>query len=171
MSRIQYYTQRKASLNRETSSGHSSPSKSPEHYHRSVSTELERPVDQHSEHVSLVSLNQMCHEQQQSERPKRSRGPPVWGDRDKVVLLVDGKRFSICPLLLTRQPNTMLGRWEFKLHCQCVPNDSLYHRMFSSSMDLRSNDNGEYQVAKGVRSPLFKAILVSFNLAWMGQAV
>ncbi len=45
------------------------------------------------------------------ECPKpRQRGPPVWGDRDKVVLLVDNKRFTICPLLLTKEPNTMLGR-------------------------------------------------------------
>ncbi|XP_064384225.1 BTB/POZ domain-containing protein 10-like [Halichondria panicea] len=76
------------------------------------------------------------------ERPKpRHRGPPVWGERDKVVLLVDNKRFSICPLLLTREPNTMLGR------------------MFGSAMDLRTNENGEYEVAKGVAAPLFKAIL------------
>ncbi len=96
------------------------------------------------------------------ERPKpRHRGPPVWGERDKVVLLVDNKRFSICPLLLTREPNTMLGRYLY------IPSSSGHmtytytHRMFGSAMDLRTNENGEYEVAKGVAAPLFKAILVS----------
>lgn len=31
-------------------------------------------------------------------------------DNDKVTLLVDGKRFIISPNLLTKHPNTMLGR-------------------------------------------------------------
>lgn len=35
--------------------------------------------------------------------------PPVWGE--KVVLLVDGKRFTMNPKLFMSHPNTMLGRW------------------------------------------------------------
>ena len=35
-----------------------------------------------------------------------------------------------------------------------------HYRMFGSSMDLRTNENGEYEVAKGVAAPLFKAVLV-----------
>ncbi len=60
------------------------------------------------------------------ERPKQRsyKGPHSWGDRDKVTLLVDGKRFNICPLLLTKQPNTMLGRFVRSLYvtllCVCV---------------------------------------------------
>ena len=34
-----------------------------------------------------------------------------WGEKDKVILLVDGKRFSINPNLLVKHPNTMLGRF------------------------------------------------------------
>lgn len=33
-----------------------------------------------------------------------------WGDKEKVILSVDGKRFSINPNLLVKHPNTMLGR-------------------------------------------------------------
>lgn len=33
-----------------------------------------------------------------------------WGEKDKVTLLVDGKRFIINPNMLTKHPNTMLGR-------------------------------------------------------------
>lgn len=33
-----------------------------------------------------------------------------WGEKDKVTLLVDGKRFIINPNLLVKHPNTMLGR-------------------------------------------------------------
>ena len=34
----------------------------------------------------------------------------LWGESEKVVLLVDGKRFMISPHLLMSHPNTMLGR-------------------------------------------------------------
>ena len=37
-----------------------------------------------------------------------------WGEKEKVTLLVDGKRFIINPNLLVKHPNTMLGR------CVCV---------------------------------------------------
>ena len=37
-----------------------------------------------------------------------------WGEKEKVALLVDGKRFIINPNLLVKHPNTMLGR------CVCV---------------------------------------------------
>ena len=33
-----------------------------------------------------------------------------WGERDKIILLVDGKRFTVNPNLLVKHPNTMLGR-------------------------------------------------------------
>lgn len=34
----------------------------------------------------------------------------VWGESEKVTLLVDDKRFMINPNLLIKHPNTMLGR-------------------------------------------------------------
>ncbi len=93
MSRLPLFTQQKLA----TSSTEASPSSSPDHFHRST-------TERQSEGMDSASV-----------RPKRHRGVGggvhVWGDRDKVVLLVDNKRFSICPILLTRQPNTMLGRY------------------------------------------------------------
>ena len=45
---------------------------------------------------------------------------------EKVTLLVDGKRFSVNPTLFTKQPNTMLGRWIFKVtDCNCCSISSL----------------------------------------------
>jgi len=60
--------------------------------------------------------------------------PPVWGE--KVVLLVDGKRFTMNPKLFMSHPNTMLGRWvrtvqtEAVYRCQCT---ILYHKGWSQS--------------------------------------
>lgn len=105
------FAQRKSSLTKETSNGHSSPSKSPEHYHRTAESVNRQPLSDHHSDQAVETPSLCSYEQPVvHERPKRHRGPTVWGDKDKVVLLVDGKRFSICPLLLTRQPNTMLGR-------------------------------------------------------------
>lgn len=64
-----------------------------------------------------------------------------WGDGEKVTLLVDSKRFTISPNLLAKYPNTMLGR------------------MFTSVLDLKANECGEYEVAKGVSALMFRAIL------------
>lgn len=33
--------------------------------------------------------------------------------------------------------------------------------MFSSTMDLKPNESGEYEVAKGISASIFRAILVS----------
>jgi len=63
----------------------------------------------------------------------------VWGE--KVVLLVDGKRFTMNPKLFMSHPNTMLGR------------------MFCSAMDLKPNEDGEYEVAKGVSANIFRALM------------
>ena len=43
-----------------------------------------------------------------------------WGEKDKVVLLVDGKRFNINPNFLVKHPNTMLGRFVAVAVCVCV---------------------------------------------------
>ena len=47
-------------------------------------------------------------------RPHHQHHGFGWGEKDKVILLVDGKRFIINPNLLVKHPNTMLGR------CVCV---------------------------------------------------
>lgn len=70
------------------------------------------------------------------------RGPLRVGER--VTLIVDNTRFVVDPAIFTAQPNTMLGR------------------MFGSGRDnnfTRPNDKGEYEVADGISSTVFRAIL------------
>jgi hypothetical protein len=64
---------------------------------------------------------------------------------DRVTLVVDETRFVIDPQLFRAHPNTMLGR------------------MFSSSWEttLISNERGEYELAKGISSTIFRALLVN----------
>ncbi|KAB0338726.1 hypothetical protein FD755_025172 [Muntiacus reevesi] len=61
-----------------------------------------------------------------------------------MVFVVDNTRFVVDPPIFTAQPNTMLGR------------------MFGSGREhnlTRSNEKGEYEVAEGIGSTVFRAIL------------
>lgn len=61
---------------------------------------------------------------------------------DRITLVVDNTRFVINPLLFTARPNTMLGR------------------MFSSGIEFtHTNERGEYEVADGISSNVFRALL------------
>lgn len=63
---------------------------------------------------------------------------------EKVTLIVDNTRFVVDPSIFTAQPNTMLGR------------------MFGSGREhnfTRPNDKGEFEVAEGISSTVFRAIL------------
>ncbi|XP_028812219.1 BTB/POZ domain-containing protein 10-like isoform X2 [Denticeps clupeoides] len=63
---------------------------------------------------------------------------------EKVTLIVDSTRFVVDPNIFTAQPNTMLGR------------------MFGSGREhnfTRPNEKGEYEVAEGISSTVFRAIL------------
>ncbi|XP_022085978.1 BTB/POZ domain-containing protein 10-like [Acanthaster planci] len=63
---------------------------------------------------------------------------------ERVTLIVDHTRFVVDPSLFTAHPNTMLGR------------------MFGNGIDnnfTRPNEKGEYEVAHGISSELFSAIL------------
>lgn len=61
---------------------------------------------------------------------------------DRLTLVVDSTRFLIDPSLFVKQPNTMLGR------------------MFTSGLEFsHPNDRGEYEVADGISSTVFRAIL------------
>lgn len=65
---------------------------------------------------------------------------------ERVTLIVDNTRFVIDPAVFTAQPNTMLGR------------------MFGAGREYnftRPNEKGEYEVAEGISSTVFRAILVS----------
>ncbi|XP_076120753.1 BTB/POZ domain-containing protein 10a isoform X1 [Alosa pseudoharengus] len=63
---------------------------------------------------------------------------------ERVTLIVDNTRFVVDPSVFTAQPNTMLGR------------------MFGSGREYnftRPNEKGEYEVAEGISSTVFRAIL------------
>uniref|UniRef100_A0A8C7QQH3 BTB (POZ) domain containing 10a n=1 Tax=Oncorhynchus mykiss TaxID=8022 RepID=A0A8C7QQH3_ONCMY len=63
---------------------------------------------------------------------------------ERVTLIVDNTRFLVDPAIFTAQPNTMLGR------------------MFGSGREYnftRPNDKGEFEVADGISSTVFRAIL------------
>ncbi|XP_068580010.1 BTB/POZ domain-containing protein 10a isoform X1 [Cebidichthys violaceus] len=63
---------------------------------------------------------------------------------ERITLIVDNTRFVVDPAIFTAQPNTMLGR------------------MFGSGWDnnfTRPNEKGEFEVADGISSTVFRAIL------------
>ncbi|KAL5491725.1 hypothetical protein EMCRGX_G017076 [Ephydatia muelleri] len=64
---------------------------------------------------------------------------------DKVTLLVDAKRFVVNPTLFTKYPNTMLGR--------------MFNSSIENQFSLKPNEQGEYEVAKGLSAAIFRAIL------------
>lgn len=63
------------------------------------------------------SMNSASHAYHRSHHQHHGFG---WGEKDKVTLLVDGKRFIINPNLLTKHPNTMLGRCVCMCVCVCM---------------------------------------------------
>ena len=63
------------------------------------------------------SINSASHTYHRSHHQHHGFG---WGEKDKVTLLVDGKRFIINPNLLTKHPNTMLGRCVCMCVCICM---------------------------------------------------
>ncbi|XP_055373224.1 BTB/POZ domain-containing protein 10 isoform X1 [Condylostylus longicornis] len=69
-----------------------------------------------------------------------SLSKPPLGDR--ITLVVDGTRFVIDPSLFTAHPSTMLGT------------------MFSTGFEFtHPNEKGEYEVAEGISSTVFRSIL------------
>jgi hypothetical protein len=58
-----------------------------------------------------------------------------------ITLIVDDTRFVVDPEMFKQHSNTMLGR------------------MFSTTLENKPNENGEYSVAYGISSTIFKAIL------------
>ena len=59
----------------------------------------------------------------------------------RITLVVDDTRFIVDPELFKQHSNTMLGR------------------MFSSSLENKPNERGEYAVAYGISSTIFKSVL------------
>uniref|UniRef100_UPI00398EC41C BTB/POZ domain-containing protein KCTD20-like isoform X2 n=1 Tax=Pristiophorus japonicus TaxID=55135 RepID=UPI00398EC41C len=67
-----------------------------------------------------------------------------WKASERVVLIVDNTRFVVDPVIFATHPDTMLGR------------------MFTSGREYnftRPNEKGEYEIAEGVTSTVFRAVL------------
>lgn len=104
---------------------------------------------------------------------------------DSVTVLVDGRRFTVNKSLFTKHPNTMLGRSVLKPHdyvvgdvLYCIYNTYIYNcvfiftpcilqdlcinacRMFSSPMETPPNENGDYEILKGISADIFRAVIV-----------
>jgi BTB/POZ domain-containing protein 10 len=58
-----------------------------------------------------------------------------------ITLVVDDTRFVVDPEMFKQHSNTMLGR------------------MFSSTLENKPNERGEYAVAYGISSTIFRAVL------------
>lgn len=63
------------------------------------------------------------------------------GGSSSIILVVDETKFIVDPETFKQYPNTMLGR------------------MFSTKLEIKPNENGEYSIAYGISSKIFKAIL------------
>ncbi|KAL2076932.1 hypothetical protein ACEWY4_027472 [Coilia grayii] len=78
------------------------------------------------------------------ESPKDASSSTRQRPAERVTLIVDNTRFVVDPAMFTAQPNTMLGR------------------MFGSGREhnfTRPNEKGEFEVAEGISSTVFRAIL------------
>ncbi|XP_026124207.1 BTB/POZ domain-containing protein 10 isoform X1 [Carassius auratus] len=79
---------------------------------------------------------------------------------EKVTLIVDNTRFVVDPSIFTAQPNTMLGR--LGADRSSVLTFTSIKKMFGSGREhnfTRPNEKGEYDVAEGISSTVFRAIL------------
>lgn len=73
---------------------------------------------------------------------KDGLGPLLPSSDDRITLVVEGTRFILDPAIFTAHPNTMLGR------------------MFSSGLEFtHPNERGEFEVAEGFSSAVFRAVL------------
>eukprot|EP00118_Oscarella_pearsei_P003823 m.15883 g.15883 ORF g.15883 m.15883 type:complete len:348 (+) comp26605_c0_seq2:39-1082(+) len=124
--------------------------------------EIEAIFSDSRSRVSPVPILKTSQSRSSSPKPKKIERPMSVEDEDRVAaevvvcsqksttsterlnLVVGGTKFVVSRSLLISQPNTMLGR------------------MFGSALDARvtkSNSNGEYEVARGIRANIFKIIL------------
>ncbi|KAG7274438.1 hypothetical protein CRUP_033594, partial [Coryphaenoides rupestris] len=94
---------------------------------------------------SLVAVGEMVYVYENAkEAAGGGAGARSTRTSERVTLIVDNTRFVVDPTIFVAQPNTMLGR------------------MFGSGREhnfTRPNDKGEYEVAEGISSTVFRAIL------------
>lgn len=133
-----------------------STTKSPKHSHKSKSVSPV-PLDDSSSSTTVGAPNQHRTRPQNktlSDEPTHRSSPQKKvaeqtlvnnSNSSSVTLVVDETRFVIDPQLFRAHPNTMLGR------------------MFSSSWEtsLVANERGEYELANGISTTIFRALLVS----------
>ncbi|XP_056596364.1 BTB/POZ domain-containing protein 10a [Triplophysa dalaica] len=120
--------------NRERDSGCSSRSTSPRPHKVCTSSLLYS--DSHSKAHSSSDMIYVYENTKEGTRSLRTA--------ERVTLIVDNTRFVVDPSIFTAQPNTMLGR------------------MFGSGREYnftRPNEKGEYEVAEGISSTVFRAVL------------
>lgn len=79
---------------------------------------------------------------------------------DHVILFVENTRFIVNPSFLIAKPDTMLGRM-FALKMRSSASS------LSSDDLVRPNERNEYEVADGLSSNCFGAILVIFFLSFL----
>lgn len=107
------------SANSDSTHNHSHPN---EDRHCTLNTASAERTISNSSSGSGCSLGSLHHSSRSGasfhhgHSPHHQHGPPSWGDKEKVTLLVDGKRFSMNPNLLVKHSNTMLGRYGRKIH-------------------------------------------------------
>ncbi|XP_067863329.1 BTB/POZ domain-containing protein KCTD20-like isoform X2 [Heptranchias perlo] len=86
-----------------------------------------------------TGINKRCASDTKGKDDSKSWKPP-----DRIVLIVDNTRFVVDPDIFAAHPDTMLGR------------------MFTSGREYnftRPNEKGEYEIATGVTSTVFRAVL------------
>ncbi|XP_050720131.1 BTB/POZ domain-containing protein 10-like isoform X7 [Eriocheir sinensis] len=88
---------------------------------------------------SRPTIQQVTHQCTHTKEPGQSSLP---SSDDRITLVVEGTRFIVDPAIFTAHPNTMLGR------------------MFSSGLEFtHPNERGEFEVAEGFSSAVFRAVL------------
>lgn len=87
---------------------------------------------------SRTTVQQTSHQCPHTKEP----GQSLPSSDDRITLVVEGTRFIVDPAIFTAHPNTMLGR------------------MFSSGLEFtHPNERGEFEVAEGFSSAVFRAVL------------
>lgn len=135
-----------------------------EHQSRSQMFKSQQLMQQHQQHQqyqqqlssefvpsSFTAFNSTIRKVTSSSSPNKTYNNPHFyhyynsssssSSSTNITLIVDDTRFVVDPEIFKQHSNTMLGR------------------MFSSSLENKPNENGEYSVAYGISSTIFKAIL------------
>ena len=132
--------------NRQTNHRHSNSKKyrrssllkSHHHYHPL------KDHDDHKAHGILKTSGNNTPYNERSQSPNDKNFKPIETNSNgsnAITLIVDETKFLVDPEIFKQHSNTMLGR------------------MFSSTLENKPNENGEYSVAYGISSTIFKAIL------------